>query len=77
MADITQAGWIRSAAPGYDLESLISRTRQSQQSMMTTYLDQIQDQVNILKAIVLKENIDPIESSFMINKRKTETIEKK
>ena len=77
MADITQPGWIRSAAPGYDLESLISRTRQSQQSMMTTYLGQIQDQVNILREIVLEENIDPIESSLMINKRKTETIEKK
>lgn len=77
MADITQSGWIRNAAPWYDLESLISRTRQSQQSMMGTYLDQIQEQADILKQIVLEENIDPIESSLMVNKRKTETIEKK
>ena len=77
MADITQSGWIRNAAPWYDLESLISRTRQSQQSMMGTYLDQIQEQADILKQIVLEENIDPIESSLMVNTRKTETIEKK
>lgn len=77
MADITKPGWIRSVAPWYDLESLISRTRQSQQFMMSTHLDQIQEQANILRQIVLEENIDPIESSLMVNKRKTETIEKK
>mgnify|MGYP000875022210 FL=1 len=45
--------------------------------MMGTYLDQIQEQADILKQIVLEENIDPIESSLMVNTRKTETIEKK
>ena len=77
MADITQPGWIRSAAPWYDLESLISRTRQSQQLMMGTYLDEIQAEANILRQIILEENLDPVELSLMVNTRKTETIEKK